>query len=67
MSRQQIQNALTSQNSVAGYNKDVKTEETFSSQYQKPVETNSLWRQLFSDKNSPQRKLDTATIANPVE
>ena len=42
MSCQQIQNALTSQNSVAGYNKDVKTEETFSSQYQKPVETNSL-------------------------
>ena len=25
-----------------------------------------VWRQFFSDKNSPQRKLASATIANPV-
>ena len=56
MSCQQIHNASTSRNSVAVYIKDVKTEETFSSQYQKLVETTNLWRQLFSDKISSQRK-----------
>ena len=47
MNRQQIQNALTTQNSVAVYIKDMKTEETFSSQYQMLVETTKLWQQLF--------------------
>ena len=43
MSRQHIHNALTTQKSVAVYFKDVKTEETFSSQDQKLVETSNLW------------------------
>ena len=34
--------------------KDVKTEETFSSQDQKLVETTNLW-QLYWDKNTPAR------------
>ena len=49
MKRQHTHNALTTQKSVAVYFKDVKTEETFSSQDQKLVETTNL-RQLFSDK-----------------
>ena len=36
---------------VAVYFKDVNTEETLSSQYQKLVETTNLWRQLLSDKD----------------
>ena len=44
-------NALTTQKSVAVYFKDVKTEETFSSQNQKLVETTNLW-QLYWDKNT---------------
>ena len=67
MNCQQTHNALTSQKSVAVYFKDVKTEETFSSQDQKLVETTNLWRQLFSDKKSPERKSASATIANLVE
>ena len=59
-------NALTTQKIVAVYFKDVKTEETFSSQDQKLVETTILW-QLFSDKKLPQCKFASATIANPVE
>ena len=51
---------------VAVYFIDVKTEETFSSQDQKLVETTNL-RQLFSDRKSPQRKSTSATIGNPVE
>ena len=43
MSRQNIRNALTIQKSVAVYFKDVKTEETFSRQDQKLVETSNLW------------------------
>ena len=42
MSCQQTQNALTTQKNVAVYFKDVKTEETFSSQDQKLVETTNL-------------------------
>ena len=42
MSCQQTQNALTTQKTVAMYFKDVKTEETFSSQDQKLVETTNL-------------------------
>ena len=49
MKRQHTHNALTTQKIVAVYFKDVKTEETFSSQDQKLVETTNL-RQLFSDK-----------------
>ena len=64
---QHIFNALTSQKSVAVYFKDVKTEETSSSQDQKLDETTILWRQLFSDKKSPQRKFASATIANSVD
>ena len=66
MNRQHIHNALTAQKIVTVFFKDVKTEETFSSQDQKLVETTNL-RQLFSDKKSPKRKFDSATIANPVE
>ena len=42
MSRQHTQNALTTQKIVAAYFKDVKIEETFSSQDQKLVKTNNL-------------------------
>ena len=66
MNVQHTQNAFTTQKSVAVLFKDVKTEETFSSQYQKPVETTNLW-QHFSDKKSPQRKSGSATITNPKE
>ena len=67
MIRQHTHIALTNQKSSAVYFKDVKTEETFSSQDQKLVETNNLWRQLSSDKKSPQRKCASATITKPVE
>ena len=40
--RQQAHNALTPRKSVPGNFKDVKTEETFSSQEQKIVETTNL-------------------------
>ena len=36
-------NALTTQKNVAVFSKDVKIEETFSSQDQKLVETTNLW------------------------
>ena len=42
MNRQYTQNALTTQKIVAVYFKDVKTEETFSSQDQTLVETTNL-------------------------
>ena len=42
MNLQQNQNALTTQKNVALYFKDVKTEETISSQDQKLVETTNL-------------------------
>ena len=42
MNLQHTQNALTTQKRVAVYFKDVKTEETFSSQDQKLVETTNL-------------------------
>ena len=67
MNSQHTHNELTTQKIIAVYFKDVKTEETFISQYQKLVETINLWRQLFLDKNSPQRKYASASIANPVE
>ena len=67
MISQHTQNALTTQKIVAVYFKDVKIEETFSSQDQKLVETTNLWRQLSSDKKTPQRKSASATIAYPVE
>ena len=67
MNRQHTYNALTTQKSLAVYFKDVKTEETFSSQDQKLVETTNLWRRLFSDKKLRQRKSASATIANKVE
>ena len=47
--------------------KDVNTEETFSSQEQKLVETTNLWRQFSSDKKSPQRKSASSTIAKSVD
>ena len=51
MNFQQTHNVLTNQKkTVAVYFKAVKTEETFSSQDQKLVETTNLWRQLSSDK-----------------
>ena len=67
MNRHYINNALITQKSHAVYFKVVKTEETFSSQDQKLVETTNLWRQLFSDKKLPPRKSTSATIANPIE
>ena len=67
MNCQQTHNALTTQKNVAVYFKNVKTEETFSSQDQKLVETTNWWRQLSSDKKSPQRKSASAMIANPVD
>ena len=42
MNSQHTHNSLTTQKSVAVYFKDVKTEETFSSQDQKLVETTNL-------------------------
>ena len=45
-------NALIPRKSVPGYFKDVKTEETFSSQDQKIVETTNMW-QLYWDKITP--------------
>ena len=42
MNSQQTQNTLTNQKSSAAYFKDVKTEEAFSNQNQKPVETTNL-------------------------
>ena len=42
MNCQQFQNALTTRKTVAVYFKDVKTEETFSSQDQKLMETTNL-------------------------
>ena len=42
MNCQQTHNALTTQKTVAVYFKDVKTEETFSSQDQKLVETTNF-------------------------
>ena len=53
MNSQQTHNALTNQKSSAAYFKDVKTEEAFSNQDQKLVETTNLRRQLFSDKKLP--------------
>ena len=67
MNRQHTHNALNCQKIVAVYFKDVKTEETFSSQDQKLLETTNLWWQLSSNKKSSQRKSASATIANPVE
>ena len=49
MNLQNTHNALKTQKSVAVYFRDVKTEETVSSQDQKLVETTNLWRQTFSD------------------
>ena len=43
MNSQQTHNSLTTQKSVAVYFKDVKTEESFSSQDQKLVITTNFW------------------------
>ena len=67
MNSQHTHNALTNQKSSVAYFKDVKTEEAFSNQDRKLMETTNLWRELFSDKKSPQRKSASATIANQVE
>ena len=42
MNCQHTHNAITTQKNVAVYFKDVKTEETFSTQYQKLVKTTNL-------------------------
>ena len=42
MNCQQTHKAITTQNNIAVYFKDVKTDETFSSQDQKLVETTNL-------------------------
>ena len=52
MKPQRTHNALKTQKIVAVFFKDVKTEETFSSQDQKLVETTNLWL-LYWDKNIP--------------
>ena len=49
MNCQHTHNALTTPKNVAVYFKDVKTEETFSSQDQKLRETTNLW-QIFRTK-----------------
>ena len=67
MNRHHIHNAFTTLKSVAVFFRDVITEETTSSQDQKLVETTNLWRQLFSDKNSPQCNFASAKIANSVD
>ena len=67
MNSQHTQKALTDQKSSAAYFKVVKTEEAFSNQDQKLVETTNLWRQFASDKKSPQRKSASAKHANSVE
>ena len=54
MNRQHTHNALTTQKIVAVLFKDVKTEETFSTQYQ----------QTFFGQKSPQRKCAHTKIAN---
>ena len=64
---QQTHNALTNQKRSAACFKDVKTEEAFSNQDQKLVETTNLWRQLFSDKKLSLSKYASATLANPEE
>ena len=51
MNYQHLFNAWTTQKTVAVYFKDFKTEETFSSQDQKLVETTNLW-QLFGQKTT---------------
>ena len=63
MNRHHIHNAFTTLKSVAVFFRDVITEETTSSQDQKLLETTNLWRQLFSDKNSPQCNFASAKIA----
>ena len=67
MNSQHTQNASTNQKSSAAFFKDVKTEEAFSNQDQKLVETTNLWRQISSVKKPPQRKSASATITNLVE
>ena len=42
MSRQRTHNSLTTQKNVVTYFKDVKTEETFSTHYQKLVKTTNV-------------------------
>ena len=54
LNRQLTQHANTTHKSVTVNFKDVKTEETFSSQDQKLVETTNLW-QFFWDKNTPEQ------------
>ena len=67
MNSQHTQNAITNQKSSAAHFKDVKTEEAFSNQDQKLMETTNFWRELFSDEKLPQSKSASATIANWVE
>ena len=57
MNCQQTHNALTTQKNVAVYFKDVKTEETFSSQDQKLVETTNFVTTTFFG-----QKITTAQI-----
>ena len=52
MNLKHTHNAFKNQNSSAVYLKDVKIEETFSSQDQKLEQTTNLWK-LFLDKKSP--------------
>ena len=66
MNIQHTNNTLTNQKSSAAYFKHVKTEETFSSQDQKLVET-TICDNNFFRKKKPQIKSASATIANPVE
>ena len=56
MNSQHTQNALTNQKSSAAYFKDVKTEEAFSNQDQKLVETTNF------DENFLRTKITTAQI-----
>ena len=67
MNLQQNHNALPIQKNCRWVFQSVKTEETFSSQDQKLVETTNLWRQLFRKKKPPQRKFASATTTNPAK
>ena len=63
MNRQKTQKALTTQKSVTVYFKDVKTEESFSSQDQKLVETTNLCITLLRQKHSSANSLAQRPIS----
>ena len=65
MKCQHYQNALTTQKTIAVYFKDVKTEETFSSQGQKLVDTTKC--DNFIETKTLQHKFASAMTTAPLE